>query len=247
MKKLNFYKYVYQGGKEREFMRGVYHKDGFKFATDGKVAIKIKSDYPEEFEDKIISKEQTVIDGRFPNVAKVIPDMEDMREITDVSPNATLIKEYKALLPVFKVQKKLCEYDYEISGYCLPNGSFVMMLVWEQVIRFLESFPDSKLYCHKEDSSCRKAEHSSLMLISGENLMVFMPAVYTSEKTLGYNFSTSKLPEKDYEGFIDYDKILYGVCKVNPENLTDKDSELIKNLNQFIRITGLKRKEEGAA
>jgi hypothetical protein len=71
-KTLDFYRYV-STDKARRFMQGVYHKDGYKWATNGRIAVKVKTDYPEKFEGKIVSKELTYIEGQFPNCSKVFP------------------------------------------------------------------------------------------------------------------------------------------------------------------------------
>lgn len=44
------------GYENRRFMKGVNHLNGYRFATDSKVLVRIREDYPEEFEGQCLSK-----------------------------------------------------------------------------------------------------------------------------------------------------------------------------------------------
>ena len=50
-----------------EFAKGIYHKDGYRYVTDGIVLVSVKSEYDATYEDKIISPKGEIIDARFPN------------------------------------------------------------------------------------------------------------------------------------------------------------------------------------
>ena len=250
-KTLDFYKYVSQD-KCRAFMCGVYHKDGYKWATNGFVAVKVKTDYPEKFEDKIVSKELTYIDGQFPNVQKVIPEMEDMIEMTDVSPNEVIVKEFKALKSIFSIHKKISN-NWSTFRYVLPNNSVVLIPVWECVVHFMECYPDAKLYCHKEDTDYRKAMEQSLMLISGDNLMVFMPAREGSygNNSLGYQWEFDHCFWENHNE-LDFLRILRHIGakgideRYQNGNLTDKDNKVIDDLYRYFEIVGYNYKREAA-
>ena len=63
--------------QSRYFMTGIYYEKGFAIATNGKILIKLKKDYPAEWEGKIIDPNTLkVIDGKFPAYEKVFPDKE---------------------------------------------------------------------------------------------------------------------------------------------------------------------------
>lgn len=249
-KTLDFYRYVSKD-KCRYFMTGVYHKDGYKWATNGCVALKVKEDYPEKFEGKIVTEQLTYVDGQFPNVQKIIPDMEDMVEITDLSPNEVLIKEFKALKPMLSIHKKISGY-WNSFRYILPNGSEIMVNVWELALHFIEVYPDAKMYCHKEDGY-RPKEENSLVLISGDAMFIFMPAVHLddTEKHSGFYWQFDNLTWEDHDEF-NFLRVLSvigskGIAeRYQLGNLTDKDNKLIDNLYRYLEIVGYDYKREVA-
>ena len=61
MYKKNVYTHYY------EALTGVYHSNGYVFASDSHVIIKMKKEYPSEHEGKIIAKNGDVIEKNFPN------------------------------------------------------------------------------------------------------------------------------------------------------------------------------------
>lgn len=63
----------------RYFMNGIFYEKGFAIATDGRVLIKQKMNYPAEYEGKLVNpKDGTFIDGEFPKYEKVFPDKVDL-------------------------------------------------------------------------------------------------------------------------------------------------------------------------
>lgn len=248
-KKLDFYKYVVDATDNRKFITGVHYKDGYAEATNGVVCIKIKTDYSEKWEDKIVSKELAYIDGQFPNIERVIPGMSDMIEITDLLPNDVLVKEFKGIKPLVSIHKKIGQF--ESFSYTLPNHSRILFNVWEKVIHFMECYPDAKLYCHKEDTPYRKVSENSLMLVSGDNLMVFMPAYESETEHLGYYWKFEPyLFEKHDE--LNFGSILFrtgskGILeRCTNGNLTDKDKDLIANVYRYFVLVGYDYKSEVA-
>lgn len=101
--KFDYYKYV---GKEpfREVMMGVYHKNGFKVASDSHILIAIKDEYDvSELEGRVLKKDGTLLkeeDGyKYPNWESVIPDLKNKKsEVVkiDFDKWAELYKGYKA-------------------------------------------------------------------------------------------------------------------------------------------------------
>lgn len=70
--------------ENRYFMTGVYYENGFAVATDGRVLIKLKTNYPSEYEGKIINPSNgKEIDGQFPNYKKVFPKKENLVDRSD--------------------------------------------------------------------------------------------------------------------------------------------------------------------
>ena len=81
MAKIDPYKFVEtdkQALSVRPHFAGVYYKDGYLYATDAHIALKMRSDYPKSYEGKIIKKDGTEIKGKYPNINSVIPDMSKM-------------------------------------------------------------------------------------------------------------------------------------------------------------------------
>ena len=81
MAKIDPYKFVETDKKAlsvRPYFAGVYYKDGYLYATDAHIALKMRSDYPKSYEGKIIKKDGTEIKGKYPNINSVIPDMSKM-------------------------------------------------------------------------------------------------------------------------------------------------------------------------
>ena len=58
----------------REYASYIYHKNGYKYATNSFILIKLKEDYPEEYELKSVNKKE-VTEWTYPNADKLINDM----------------------------------------------------------------------------------------------------------------------------------------------------------------------------
>ena len=74
--KLDLYKFTAKDDLHPELC-GVYHSEGWKVASNGRILIACKQDYAEEKERQIIAKDGTVIEGRYPNWRSVIYMMND--------------------------------------------------------------------------------------------------------------------------------------------------------------------------
>ena len=69
-----------------EVMTGVYHSNGYVFASNQHVIIKMKKEYPSENEGKIIAKNGDVIEKNFPNCDMIIrKDGIDKMRIIDLN------------------------------------------------------------------------------------------------------------------------------------------------------------------
>ena len=58
-------------------MASVYFDNGLRVASNGVALIAIKSDYPKEYEGKMIKKDGKFAEGRYPNWKYVLPDTSD--------------------------------------------------------------------------------------------------------------------------------------------------------------------------
>ena len=57
----------------RPAIGGIYHKDGYKVATNGKILVLLKDKYDNELESKIIDRNGQEAQGRYPNYLAVMP------------------------------------------------------------------------------------------------------------------------------------------------------------------------------
>lgn len=88
--KLDLYKFAPKDDL-RLALRGVYHNEGWQIAASGHMVIAVKQSYAEEREGKIIAKDGSVIEDRYPNWKAVIPAYTneyktfrmDMKELTE--------------------------------------------------------------------------------------------------------------------------------------------------------------------
>ena len=76
--KFNIFDYASKKDTYRPVFTGVYYKDGYLYATNGLIAVKVKQEYRSELEGKIIDKNGLKINGIFPNVNNVIPAEENL-------------------------------------------------------------------------------------------------------------------------------------------------------------------------
>ncbi len=69
--------------KTRYFMTGIFYEKGFAIATDGRMLIKLKKDYPAAWEGKIIDPNTLrEIEGTFPAYEKVFPNKDRLIDRT---------------------------------------------------------------------------------------------------------------------------------------------------------------------
>lgn len=149
----DFYKFV-STDKNRYFMTGVYHDNGVKVATDGRILVKVRQDYSNIYEGKIINKKLLPIEGQFPKYERVIPDID---KLTPYEWNGKdFIAELKNMKKVTKMAEK-CTFKARgekppMWFYRLPNGAIISNYNAEKVLHFIECFPESKLYLNDDNA-----------------------------------------------------------------------------------------------
>lgn len=79
--KVDLYNYVGKD-KQRAILNGIYHKDGKVYATDGRILCRCMCDYDSQYEDKTIGKDGKVIEGRYPDADRVIPNTQGWTHIS---------------------------------------------------------------------------------------------------------------------------------------------------------------------
>lgn len=135
------------------FMTGVYYENGFRVATDGRMLAVIKGDYPDDYEKTIRDQNGDEINGQFPNYKRVIPDIEDMAEVS---------------------RPALCDIE---MAYHLPTKGGVKVekfifapKVWKAIYNFIDLWRnDIEVYIAKD-----KPGEKAVVFKAGDNLLVAM-------------------------------------------------------------------------
>ena len=106
------------------YSTGVMHKDGFKMATNGSVAIKIKDTYVSEFENKVINKKGETVSCRYPDFETIRPKAWDLIDM-DVNKVKQAIKESKL--------------DKDVMHYVCLDGKYFSIPVIKLFVTFVEA------------------------------------------------------------------------------------------------------------
>ena len=183
MKSLDFFKFtVSQKDMKRKFLQGFYCDNGYKVATDAKILVMAKSDYPAEWENQIVAKDNSFINGHFPAYKRVTPfycydcvddyfKEVDTKELLKIK---TALKDTKELFSVHKKLLSTTERESNGGVYVAIGEQIFSKVMIEKVLHFFECYPDSKLYVRKDKSLCA----AYLLQGTSENVeaaCVFMP------------------------------------------------------------------------
>lgn len=212
--------------QSKYFMSGVYHEDGFKVATDGRMLAVIRSAYPDDYEKTIRDKNGDEIRGQFPNYERVIPEIRDMVKVS---------------------RPALCDIE---MAYHLPTKGGVKVekfifipKIWKAIYNFIDLWKnDIEVYIAKD----RPGERA-VMFKAGDNLFVAMPCLNANCGVIPgscvANLETE--PEKEPKTYIcdgnrkHMFKVTYKQLKeVCPNVLTVGKSDILKNLTPMCTTWG---------
>lgn len=124
--KFDFYSFASKD-KLRPAMMGIYHKDGYRYSTDAHALIRVKAEYNETLEGKILFKDGTIKELHVPNYNNVIPDItkrESMEiDLSDITKYDAETKTHKKIygknaIIVFK-HPDGNYYTYDLYVKCL--------------------------------------------------------------------------------------------------------------------------------
>lgn len=107
-----------------DYTTGVMHKDGFKLATNGSLAIKVKAAYVPEWENKVINKKGETVSCAYPNFETIRPKAWDLIDM-DIAKVKQAIKESKL--------------DKDVMHYVCLDGKYFSIPVIKLFITFVES------------------------------------------------------------------------------------------------------------
>ena len=141
---------IFNHCRKKDFLRpslnGVFHDKGQRVATDSHQIAVIKSDYPTEYEGKIIDKEGKEIEARFPNYEAVFPEWKE--KLTEIILN---IDEIKSQFKQYKAFKKIDKNgENPHFKFKLNDTYFNIELLHEKAVPFLE-YSLGKVYVTNSD------------------------------------------------------------------------------------------------
>ena len=115
----SLYDFVMDKKNYYDALTGVYHSNGYAFASDSYVIIKMKKEYPSEQEGKIIAKNGDVIDGKFPNCCDNLIRKDDTDKMRIMDLNDSLLakiedewKNAKAWAKMKGIKRKFYEESF---------------------------------------------------------------------------------------------------------------------------------------
>lgn len=99
--------FVWSGGEEveRPAMEGIYHTNGMIVATDARILLAIKSDYPAEIEGKITDKQGQVIEYKYPNWKSPFDRKEMLPVDVNLEKLALFLEQIKSQVPTERQAK----------------------------------------------------------------------------------------------------------------------------------------------
>lgn len=170
--KFNWYKYV---GKAVTLpgIRGIYHKNGYKVATDSYILIAEFCEYDNELEGNILSKDGSFIDGRFPNWQAAIPS--DEKRVGSVKID---FDRWTQIYKQYTADKKMgCQYSYTKVG----NRLYEMEL-FQKFVAWMKHIGATELF----ENSDREGQIMATVVRNNNNVGLLMPRSWTDDDVKYY-------------------------------------------------------------
>ena len=105
--KFDYYKFVSKD-ELRPLMRGVYHDNGIKVASDCHILVAIKDEYDRgELDGKIVDKDGAFIEGNYPNWRSAIPDFTSKNRGYRTEVVKIDFDKWMTFMQIYKADKKL--------------------------------------------------------------------------------------------------------------------------------------------
>lgn len=141
-------------------LKGVYHKGGCKIATDSHILVAIKSEYPAELEGKIVAKDASIIDARFPNYNRVISSIKRCKN-RDI--DAVKLKE------AIEKCKKAINDTIVLHFIRIADDLVIPVEKAELVLSFIKTYKITKVDLHlsKAPKCMRLTSNDNMMLCMG--------------------------------------------------------------------------------
>lgn len=203
--------------KNRLFMNGIFYEKGFAVATDGRMLIKLKKDYPSEWEGKIIDPNTgKEIEGQFPSYEKVFPNKELLKDRSDrLAHVSNYLSEATAAIAISEKTKR-----FENIVPVMFDNTFVNPRHLQLALSFAIDKDFNKVL--QEDNY--KIDYEPVLDENGKEVYKYYKVGESSEDNLAHKYYTlDELPEDVKKAA--YEKIeLVGLD--NPTNIHVENGEL---------------------
>lgn len=145
--KFDLYNFCADSKNPNKSLRGVACRNGYKYATDGHILIRVKDDYPKEYEDRIILPDGSLLskDVRVFNYERVLNVITDDYINFDV--DFDKIKEIKK-------EVKLHKKTYAKHSHCfvsLLEDTTIAFSLFDKAASAMQAFGIKHLMLHKND------------------------------------------------------------------------------------------------
>ena len=171
--KFSFYDFV---SKEecREVMQGVYHDDGFKVASDGRILIAIREEYDKDFEGKILAKDGSFIERCYPRWRCVIPQEEGEFYEIDESKFTEQLAKIRAEYKMQYVKAKRWDSSWVVK----IGGAYYSAEYFARVLTAMKRIGITKVQI---------TERNVLLHKSDDAILILMPRYVTENDVADYS------------------------------------------------------------
>lgn len=215
----------------RLFMQGVFHENGFKIATNGRVMAMARAEYEPRFEGVILSKQLVPIEGQFPNYKKVIPDMTSYRKIDfDL---AAIKAEIKAMSEIVKIAKA---FDRDTPcRFKVTDGILINFIYLQRAVEFMEAYPGTELYICEEGKAVAFVCRGNGALENPDALFLVMPMADSDELAWKGSFGFHKGGATEYDVLVRCRKKDIAARR-EAGTLTEKDKRFLDAVRGYLAM-----------
>lgn len=203
--------------KSRLFMNGIFYEKGFAVATDGRMLIKLKKNYPSEWEGKIIDPNtEKEIEGQFPPYERIFPNKELLKDRSDrLAHISHYLSEATAAIAISEKTKRVEKIVPVMFDNTFVNPRHLQLAL---------SFARDKDFNKVLQADNYKIDHEPVLDENGKEVYKYYKVDERSEDNLAHKYYTlDELPEDVKKAA--YEKIeLVGLD--NPTNINVKNGEL---------------------
>ena len=163
--KFDLSKYVSnQKNDNQETLTGIFHENGFRIATNGRILCVVDNDYPDEFEGKTVSPKGQIIEGRFPVWQNVLPKVDDLTGMIFTKNVENILQKIKEEQTVAKTKGAdvFVKIVHKEQTVCFDAKMFVLFL------KFVKTYRKTDVgikYCGSQSNIFAKDKNGNLCLL----------------------------------------------------------------------------------